>query len=169
MEDYNLYDNIRIDIVTAHEAINQISSPCSTLKNVRNFFQKNLAQLLYISGLYKKLIDAGFYRAWFNEFNDYWIRCLGGRPLYFHDFFFLYGTYRGRFPNVKIKDQGDINSLEEAYRDKRNIYSTFGSVYKYALSPYQYLHFKKYIKSGARVMEYGCGIAPIISSMIRDG
>lgn len=165
----NLYDQIDIDIVSAHNAINQIDSLFGVQKNVNNFFQKNLAQFFYVFGLYRKLIDAGFYRAWFNEFNDYWIRCLGGRPLYFHDFFFLYGTYRSRFSEVKIENQGDMSSFEEAWHDPRNIYSTFGSVYKYALSPYQYLRFKKYIRPRARIMEYGCGIAPIVSNMIRDG
>lgn len=169
MENCNLYDNIKIDIVSAHEAINRAGSLYGTLKNVHNFFQKNIAKVLYIFGLYKKFIDSGFYRAWFNEFNDYWVCCLGGRSLYFHDFFFLYGVYRGRFSGVKIEDQGNMRSFEDAWRDPRNIYSTFGSVYKYALSPYQYLHFKKYIKPRARIMEYGCGIAPIVSNMIRDG
>lgn len=165
----NSYDRMEVDIVVCHQEINQPSTPCSRVRFVRNPLRALFDKVLFALGLYRRLIDSGWYRAWFLEFQDYWTNCLGGRPLYLHDFFFLYSWYRTRFQDVEIKEQGNMDSFVEAWRDPRNIYAIFGAVYKYSLSPFQYYRFKKYLKPQTKILEYGCGIAPIVSGMINDG
>lgn len=165
----NEYENLEIDIIKKHQEINTNPSLRSVLYNKRGSIRSLFDKFLFMIKWYQKFIDSGFYRSWFEEFNEYWTKCLGGRPLYFHDFFFLYSWYRTRFQNVEIEDQNSLDSFVKAWIDSRNLYSTFGAVYKYALSPFQYYHFRKFLKNNSRVLEYGCGIAPIVAGLINDG
>src|SRR3989344_761937 len=165
----NGYDKLEVNIITRHEEINKPSAPHSKVRFIRNPIRALFDKMLFVLGVYPRLIDSGWYRAWFFEFVDYWVNCLGGRPLYLHDFFFLYSHYRTRFQEVEIKDRASFDSLREAWQDPKNIYGIFGAVYKYALSPFQYYRFKKYLKPNAKILEYGCGIAPFVRGMINDG
>jgi len=165
----NGYHEIKTDITTLHHDLQKTPDHYSRLSHVRGFFRRYFDKALFVSGLYKKCIDAGFYRGWFDEFNEYWVQALGGRPLYFHDFFFLYSWYRTKFQNVGITESDSHESYLEAWKDPRNIYLTFGAVYKYALSPFFYYHFRRYLKPGGKILEYGCGIAPITIALINDG
>ena len=51
-----------------------------------------------------------------------------------------------------------------------NIYITFQSAYKYALHPFEFRKYEKYLKEiqSGKVLEYGCGAAPIVTSMIKN-
>lgn len=165
----NFYDNLQVDINSKHIEFNNDKNIGSKIKNKRNFLRSWLDKILFYFGIYKKLIDSGFYRSWFEEFNDYWTNCLGGRPLKLHDFFFLHSWYRMKYQNVGLKsDFTNIEFIQEWQRPE-NIYSIFGSVYRYALSPFQYFLFRKYLKRGCKILEYGSGVAPITSSLINDG
>jgi len=157
----NKYDNVHIDIEEAHNDF--------VRHNKRIFKRRNLyvIALLIKLGLWKRLVDSGFIRDWFDEFNDYWINCLGCRPLKLHDFFYLYSHYRTKFQSVEVTEDADAQAFMKAYQRDENVYLTFQSVYKYALSPLSYFRYRKYIKKDEHVLEYGCGIAPITYSALK--
>ena len=102
---------------------------------------------------------------WFNEFRDYWVSELGNRPIDPHDFCFLKGVYRQKFQDLSVPHSAtDLEHLE-AWQDPRTIYSLFHNQYKVALNPL-YLHrYMKYIPNGGNICEYGCGLAPVATSL----
>lgn len=159
MSNSNLYDKLSIDISRLHKNLIQT-----------DYFI--VSENLYLTGflmkmnLREKLVDAGLIRGWFNEFNRYWVEILGGRPLKFHDFFFLYGEYRKKFQAVELKGL-EKNQFLESWQLPETIFLLFSSVYKYAISPLSFYPFRNYIKNSSKILEYGCGIAPITYSYIK--
>jgi len=151
----NLYDDVHVDIEEAHR---------NFVRHNKAVFKKRslcLTGLLVKSGLWKRLIDSGFIRDWFDEFNGYWINCLGCRPLKLHDFFYLHSHYRIKFQNVEVSENANAQQFMKAWQRYENIYSIFSSIYKNALSPLSFYPYREYIKNAKYVLEYGCGIAPI--------
>ncbi|MFC1907129.1 class I SAM-dependent methyltransferase [Chloroflexota bacterium] len=157
----NLYDDVQLDIEEAHR--NFIRHNNRVFKK-RNFY---LTGLLVKSGLWKRMIDSGFIRDWFDEFKDYWINCLGCRPLNLHDFFWLYSYYRTKFQIIAVSEDANTQEFMRAWQHPENIYSTFAAVYKNALSPLSF--YRKYIKNTEHILEYGCGVAPITYSALKYG
>ncbi|MBT3817687.1 MAG: class I SAM-dependent methyltransferase [Candidatus Magasanikbacteria bacterium] len=163
----NQYEGIVIDINKKHDDINK-SNVMSKSSHTNNFFVSSFYKILFYFGWYQRLVDSGFIRGWFHEFQEYWVYSLGGRPIRLHDFFFLYSWYRVEYQNVELDDEEDKVKFLYSWQKPENIYSVFGAVYRYALSPFQYFVYRKYLKKGTRILEYGCGVAPIISSLIND-
>ncbi len=121
--------------------------------------------------LWRKLIDSGFIREWFEEFHEYWISVLKGRPLKFHDFFYLHSESRKGFEDTiqfESYEMNDENVLER-WQVPENIYLLYSGVYNYALQPVSYYPFRKIIAQSKKVLEYGCGVAPITYSAIKYG
>ncbi|MFA6427530.1 MAG: methyltransferase domain-containing protein [Candidatus Magasanikbacteria bacterium] len=164
----NYYNDLTIDISQKHQEINDDPMIKSNLSHCHGWLIGNLNKFLFFIGWYQKLVDSGFYRGWFEEFEDYWQHALGGRPLRLHDFYFLHSWYRIGFQNVSVNDEGNAGTFLYAWQNHLNIYSVFSAVYKYALSPFQYFPFRKYLHKHDSVLEYGCGAAPIVSSLIND-
>jgi len=160
----NFYNNIEVDIEACHE---KIVHGCAS-KGALKYYLTPLRKILYRSGQYQKLIDAGMLRGWFAEFEEFWEHVLGGRPLRLHDFFFLYSHYRTRFQVVTVVDHAKPQAFMEAWQQYENIYSIFSAVYRYALYPFSYVPFKRFLKPGSSILEYGCGLAPIVTSMVRS-
>lgn len=160
MSKSNLYDNLKIDIQRLHFHPLQ-SSYFITKANA--YFTGALIK----TGLLPKLIDSGFIRDSFNEFHIYWKEILGGRPLRYHDFFYLFSNYRKKFQDIEL-DENQDNFLE-TWQLPENIYLLFNAIYKYALSPLSFYPFREYIKKANIILEYGCGIAPITYSVIKYG
>lgn len=161
----NLYDDIRIDIEKAHKQINSDNALCSNKESYLGLIHK----LLYKLKGYDKFIDSGFIRDWFEEFLEYWIRVLMGRPLQFHDFFYLYSFYRTKFQYIAVNENSAQEEFLFAWQRNENIYSIFSCVYKNALNPFLCFHFLPVLKKkrGGNILEYGCGIAPVTTSMIK--
>jgi len=159
----NLYDDVRIDIEEAHR---------NFVRQDKRVFEKQslyLTAILVKSGLWKRLVDSGFIRDWFDEFREYWINCLGCRPLNLHDFFWLCSHYRTKFQDVEVSEDADVQEFMNAWQRYENIYLTFASVYKYALYPLSFFPYRKYIKTAKYVLEYGGGVAPITYSALKYG
>ena len=56
----------------------------------------------------------------------------------------------------------------QAWQDPDTMYLIFGSVWKYAKSDYlDFLQFLKYLPKDGKILEYGCGIAPITQGFVR--
>jgi 2-polyprenyl-3-methyl-5-hydroxy-6-metoxy-1,4-benzoquinol methylase len=162
----NLYDNVCLEIKTIH---NQLDN--NIIKNIYKLRKGNplFTGALYKWGIWERLVESGFFREWFSDFKNYWIDCLHCRPIYFHDFFYLYSNYRSKFSDVAVFEGADSKQFFDSWQSYANIYLIFHSVYKYALNPLSYYSYKKYLKPNMNVLEYGCGIAPITFSALKYG
>jgi 2-polyprenyl-3-methyl-5-hydroxy-6-metoxy-1,4-benzoquinol methylase len=161
----NQYDKLIVDIEQCHNSI-------ELKQHLRQLKLYDLGVFHRIScniGLNHRLVDAGFSRYWFDEFSLFWSTVFCGRPLRFHDFFYLYSNYRTLFQQVEVSECGTAEDFLYAWQRHENIYLIFGSVYRDALEPFAYKPFLPYIRSNKRILEYGCGLAPIVTSMIRSG
>jgi 2-polyprenyl-3-methyl-5-hydroxy-6-metoxy-1,4-benzoquinol methylase len=162
----NKYDQIEIDIESLHQEINSNSSGrYSQLEHYNPRFNRLLLRKSWL----QKLIDSGLKREWFDEFREYW-SAIGGRPIFLHDFFYLYSNYRTKFQAVNVGEKATAQDFNNAWQDYRNIYSTFHYAYKLALHPYSYLEHENTLDKvkGGTILEYGSGMTPIITSLIKD-
>ena len=92
---------------------------------------------------------------WFYELRAYWQGQLGGRPITPLDFGYLLGSYRSRAQDVTD------------WHDPRLLYLLFGYTYRLALNPLRVRPFVRWIPRGSRVLEYGCGAAPMLTGLLR--
>ena len=123
-------------------------------------------------GWHRRLVYAGLWLDWFFEFQRYWVEELGNRPIHPHDFHFLSGIYRQRLQTIHFEQIEDSNLASderhlEAWRDHRAVYYLFAYTYRQALSPLRVHSFIGYVPRHGRVVEYGCGAAPILTALAR--
>jgi 2-polyprenyl-3-methyl-5-hydroxy-6-metoxy-1,4-benzoquinol methylase len=123
-------------------------------------------------GLHRRLVYANLRLDWFREFNEYWSGELGNRPIQPHDFYYLFGVYRQRlqtihFPEIEDAALASNASHLAAWRDPRLVYHLFAHTYREALSPLRAYRFARYVGHGHRIVEYGCGTAPILTAFAR--
>jgi SAM-dependent methyltransferase len=124
------------------------------------------------TGLHKRLVYANLRLDWFHEFQEYWLRELGNRPIQLHDFYFLTGVYRQRMQTIHFESLQDERLASDdrhldAWRDPRLVYYLFAHTYRQALSPLRVHPYVRYVPRGGRVAEYGCGAAPIVAALAR--
>jgi 2-polyprenyl-3-methyl-5-hydroxy-6-metoxy-1,4-benzoquinol methylase len=165
----NKFDSLKINIQNLHSQVNSGLGKVSKKKFLLTWWAKLISNRY--PELYYALIDSGFERSWFNEFKEYWEKGLGGRPIYLHDFFFLYGNYRVKFQSSAVEQGASTEKFLEAWQLPENVYMTFGTSYRYALSPLEYKRHEKYIGAhkGGKILEYGAGYAPVITSLLKSG
>ncbi len=124
------------------------------------------------TGLHRRLVYGNLRLDWFQEFQDYWMGELGNRPIHPHDFYFLSGVYRQRgqtlyFEHLERPDLASDDKHLNAWRDSRMVSYLFLHAYRLALSPLRVHPFTRWVPRGGRVAEYGCGAAPIVTSLAR--
>jgi len=159
----NHFNDIEVDISKKHEEINDIipKHPFGQLSLKTRIIHHFLRKIK----LYPKLVDSGFIRRWFDEFNFYWQKELKGRPLKLHDFFYLHSYYRVKFQDISLESENNSDKFLQDWQKPANIYQTFSCAYQYASNPFSYIPFKKYLKRNSSILEYGCGFAPITTSL----
>ena len=123
-------------------------------------------------GLHRRLVYANLKLDWFHQFQQYWVEELGNRPIHPHDFYFLSGVYRQRlqtiyFEHIEKPELASDDKHLEAWRDHRAVYYLFAFTYRQALSPLRVHPFIRYVPRRARIAEYGCGAAPILTGLAR--
>lgn len=161
----NTFDNLSIKINKLFEYKNYKKKSISK-GFVFKFLSRYLIGLLILTKVYEKLINSGFILGWFYEFREYWTDVLKGRPIYFHDFNFLLGVYRQRFQKVHTPNNADIKDFLFSWQNEHTIYQLFGAVRRFSYEPLHCYKYERYIKDGDKILEYGCGIAPITYSLI---
>jgi SAM-dependent methyltransferase len=123
-------------------------------------------------GLHRRLVYANLKLDWFHQFQQYWVEELGNRPIHPHDFYFLSGVYRQRlqtiyFEHIEKPELASDDKHLEAWRDHRAVYYLFAFTYRQALSPLRVHPFIRYVPRRGRIVEYGCGAAPILTGLAR--
>ncbi len=173
----NKYDDVRFDVsqlLEKQELKPSLYSPdaksgddLGLLSALAVRVKLYLTALLYKTGVHKRLIYANAKLDWFYEFRDYWVRELGYRPIEPHDFYFLSGLYRQKFSNLDVLDSATNEQHIQAWQDPRTVYLLFRYQLQLALRPLCAHRFTRYIRRGGNVCEYGCGLAPIATSLCR--
>jgi SAM-dependent methyltransferase len=121
-------------------------------------------------GLHRRLVYANLRLGWFHEFQRYWVDELGNRPIHPHDFYFLAGVYRQRLQTIHFEHIEDAALASddkhlEAWRDPRIVHHLFAHTFRLALSPLRVHPFIRWVPRRGRVVEYGCGAAPILTAL----
>ncbi len=113
--------------------------------------------------LHQPAVMTGLSRGWFDEFQDYWINCLGGHPLTVMDFHQLYFSYRTRslFKSEQRLDWESPSRHIANWQEPNNLSLLFHYVNKYALRPVWEAELDRLLQPGFRVLEFGCGLAPL--------
>jgi len=118
-------------------------------------------RVLKKAGWWEPLVDAGLIRSWFKEFEEYWRVSLRGRPLTVVDFHHLRFLFRCRFQETKeLSWNGPVQHLAN-WQHPKNLFGTFSFIYREALNPVRDPLLLSSLSRGMRVLEYGCGIAPM--------
>lgn len=164
-----MYHDTNLDIEALHARINAAHDDDVPQIKPRGRIASLLMKLSYGIGLHERLVEAGLARGWFETFRQYWSEELKGRPLRLHDFFYLHGHYRARFQDVEVADDAAAGEFLAARQRPESVYLLFAAIYKYALVPFVYWPFRKHLKPNDTILEYGCGVAPVTTSMILDG
>jgi len=123
------------------------------------------------SGIWQKLIYSNWKFDYFYEFKQYWEEELGFRSLQPNDFWFLYGVTRLAQAEADYLDENteaDSSIFLKAWSQEIiSLRLLFHNTLKLALYPLAAYRFVKFIPKGARICEYGCGLAPITNSLIK--
>lgn len=161
----NFYDDLRFDIAKAHEHIDSQTLPARSPMQVgsksRNVVKLALDRKLQGRELVYPLVASGIRRDWFDEFHGYWTKSLSGRPLQIADFFCLLHDYRKRQQFTHQLDWGDAATHVRNWQDPAQLYSTLHYVRKCAIQPVRLPGLGKLLFPDARVLEYGCSLAPM--------
>jgi 2-polyprenyl-3-methyl-5-hydroxy-6-metoxy-1,4-benzoquinol methylase len=160
----NLFDQVELDIEKLHQELNSGILPFSRNEHYLNILHRVLCRFNY----YDAFIESGFIRGWFQEFHEFWSCVAHGRTLNLPGFFYLYSHYRIRFQYVEVEEQAKASAYKHAWQRYENIFTLFQYVYKDAAHPFAYRSFKKVLPEGGRILEYGCGAAPIVTSMVKS-
>lgn len=182
----NEFDDIRLDVQRLIEEQSQKLPPYDPTARSGDGLgptgrAKALARLywrgaLIKTGLHRRLIYANLKLDWFYEFQDYWVNELNNRPVQPHDFYFLHGVYRQQIQHYPGDPIGGDTEMPPApadethlrvWQDPRIIYYLFANQYKLALHPLKAHRFVKFIPRRGNVCEYGCGAAPIATSLVK--
>ena len=161
----NRFDNLLIDIRSSFARQDQWLSAVSHKKSVRRNRWLNYFQFFVIGFLQKRKwlepwVMGGFMKGWFTEFLAYWEKVLQGRPITLMDFHQLRFLYRTKFQRVDSLSWDGENQHLQHWQNPRNINLLFSNVYHLALHPIRYYAAFRLLKNHARILEYGCSLAP---------
>ncbi|HEY3902228.1 MAG TPA: methyltransferase domain-containing protein [Chthoniobacter sp.] len=165
LPDGNRFADMRVDIAASIAAQERWIAQLPK-RSLRHSLVGNYARLAaYVAlrrmRLWEPAVNAGLIREWFDEFSDYWSRSLGGRRLTIMDFHQMRFLFRKRF--ARLGDfSWDTNDQHLAnWQRPENIHATFHFLYREALEPVRSRELFAHLRSGMRVLEYGCSLAPM--------
>ncbi|MDA8168363.1 MAG: class I SAM-dependent methyltransferase [Nitrospiraceae bacterium] len=111
------------------------------------------------NGIYDFLLRTHVLTGWFDEFRRYWVGELGNRPVNIHDFYFLQNLYRMKFQDLGLDVEEGYDLHLKTWQSHKTVYLLFQSQFRHRGDDFS--RYMRFIKKGARVLEYGCGIAPV--------
>ncbi len=154
----NRYDDYRPDLATLHATL-------ATYAPRRR--RRRSGAWRVAAALRRRLVHANLVLDWFNEFSTYWSDVLGNRPLMPADFHYLRGVYRQRQQDFEIVDGASPDEHLAAWQAPELVFQLFSVVYREAVNPWHLWDLMRRIPRGARVLEFGCGIAPATTMLLR--
>lgn len=169
--------NLKIDVKKIYEEY-PITNKVNPQPNLVPFAQSLFHKLIYrnqeIPQNYRELLwryarQINLDLSWFQEFQNYWSSVLHGRSLLsVQDFFFLKNFYRIKFAECEVPDTQDPYIFLEAWQSPELIYTLLHFVFKETVvNKLQLLNhlFQLRHKNVDCYLEFGCGTAPITTSL----
>lgn len=167
LEGGNFFDNVLINIDASFKIQDKwLQEQRKKQKSVKrsiflNYTDLAIFALLKKLNLWETMFMTGLKRAWFDEFHDYWVNVMGGRPITIMDFHHLRFNYRTKSQHVHQLKWDDASKHLENWQAPNNIHAIFHFVVKYALHPFRSRNLLKILKKDMRILEYGCSLAPM--------
>ena len=164
--DGNYFDDMRIDIAESHRRFDNLARNPSNIRRLkyRNMAKFYFTRLLLRLGIHEFLIVNGIKRRWIDDFRRYWSDILEGRPFTnVLDFFMLLHDYRKRQQHTL--EWSDPAQHLENWQHPSMLYMTLHTLRRLATYPIVGTGpgpglWKKVPKRKARILEYGCSLAP---------
>jgi SAM-dependent methyltransferase len=163
LEGGNYFDDMRIDISESHRRFVDLDRNTASIhrSKYRNLVKLYLTGVAMRLGIYEFLIVNGIRKKWLDDFRSYWSDILNGRPFWnTMDFFMLLHDYRKRQQYTSQLDWGDPAQHLANWQNPNQIYSTLHNVRVLATRPIVGLALWKRVPKSARILEYGCSLAP---------
>lgn len=174
-KDSNEFDNLRVDVPRLYaqfpiEKMGDLDPDASGKELSSRLYRTRILPLSLRLKIWRLLFRSQIDQAWFNIFNQYWVRILGGRPLWsIHDFYFLKNVYRAKFQSNVLPDDPTFHLA--AWQRPELIYQLFHLASKETAFADANLVRRalKLAGGGSRLqwLEFGCGTAPITDSAVR--
>jgi SAM-dependent methyltransferase len=166
----NRLGDVRLDLNASFAAqdvwLQQVSRSSVRKSRLRTTLRR-AAYRLEPTRVREAFVNAGIRRQWLLEFQDYWDNVIGGRPLTVMDFHNLRFAYRLRSQEQPLRWATAEDALANWQAPKR-LYGTLNSVYQAALQPAREGRLlSRLLQPGWRMLEYGCGIAPMYTTWRR--
>jgi len=164
---YNKFDLLRIDIYdlyhkTIQTRIKEHTQPPFPKLDLL------LNAIILKSNISKEFVYSYIFTRWFREFKQFWGEVLEGRPIDIIDFHYLRLVARTRFQSVEHTDETNPDEYFSAWNNDSTIYLLYNAIWRYAKSAYMdFIPFYRYLPAKGRILEYGCGVAPFTTGMLR--
>ena len=164
----NGFDNLQVDVAALfrdHPAERVHAEPKLWEATTRLYSSRLVPQRLrelFWHGLRRTRLEQGYY----TRFRTYWARVLGGRPLWgVDDLHFLRGIYRMRFQRMGATptNSGHLAAWQKPEVIHHLLHSVYKESQQNALGPVAALDMVS--GKARRVLEFGCGAAPIATSL----
>lgn len=158
----NYFDDVRVDIDQSHKLLDGRTFSSTRrnpgkLTSTASYYFNAITQRLRLNEFF---MVSGIRRQWFDEFFGYWNSVLGGQPLSFMDFFLLLHDYRKRQQHTSEMEWSTPETHVRNWQNPGAIYTTFSLIRSATLCPIIGRVLWPHIPRGARVLEYGCSLAP---------
>lgn len=161
----NTFDDLRLDVAASIRVQEPWLSAVERKPVGRSWAagQSDLCRyrLLQRAGLWEMWVNQGLEGSWFREFAGYWHQVLNGRPLTIMDFHQLRFHYRCRFQAEGELSWSSAREHISNWQDARGLFNVFQFVYREALHPVRSWELLHHVRSGMRILEFGCGSAPM--------
>jgi len=123
--------------------------------------------LAYKTGVYERLLERGLVRRWLRNLNDF-RRARGQTPLSHQDFHRVYRQAGERFTNtLTIPAGASPDEHLRVWTAPEAEYLLLYGAWKLGRYPLIAHKFSRHVQTGNRIIEYGCGVAPITESLRR--
>lgn len=163
------FDDIRVNLGELYTRILSLQK----LDPPRHSALANLIKMYFIGallkmGIYERLIYSNLVLGWFKEFKNFWISCLLEKTIDVVDYHYLRLYYRIKFQNVSHENEGNSEKFLETWQKQENLSILFHAVWYHAKTAYlTFYPFFKYLPKKGRILEYGCGTAPITQGLLK--
>lgn len=169
----NHFDDLRLDIATSIQAQEEWLHTVARkpVRRTSAACQADLMRyrLLQRAGLWETWVNQGLEGGWFREFAGYWHQVLAGRPLTIVDFHHLRFLYRCRFQAEGTLSWCSPKEHVANWQDARGLFNVLQFVYREALHPVRSWELLRHVRPGMRILEFGCGGAPMYRTWRRFG
>lgn len=161
----NQFDNLQVDVLQLYQQwpLDELR-PLALSSHRWDFLYRLPVPLQWRNIAWHLLHRLRLDQVWFEDFQVYWSRVLGGRPLWGpEDFYFLKNWYRVKFQSTAVADIVSADEHLAAWQRPEVLYQLMHLVYKSSLYHDARLvaRVKQLSRNFTSFLEFGAGTAPV--------